>query len=204
MLSSLYNILSFSWFMSNSSQEDSINENIKSNIIQYDEIKNKINEKIKIFRSENKIIDGEYNLSKVSLNKFLNSINKILFLYKKESNLKNILDFIENETEITYHGTQKHLVNEILNNGWNSDNCIQRKRLTHGNGDYFSNRIDSCHNLGGYNSSVILSMIIKPNFSGKYNEIIKYFIDTPYCEKWNFIIDNTLTENYSLGLFVVS
>lgn len=199
MISSVYNAINW---ITGTYMEESIQNEL--NEWQYDYIKKGIDAKIKYFIEKNNLKYHQFNLSKIALDKFLVSIRNILALNKKNFSIKSILEFIENETEIAYHGANKHLINYILSNGWETKNRIKQNNTLYGNGDYFSNTIEKSHQLGGNESIVIMTLIIKPNFSGKYNDVIKYFTDNPYCEKWNYIVDNTNAKNFSLGLYVVS
>lgn len=233
MIASLYNLITFNW-MKDNSQSESKNEsqsesqsgsqsNSQSNSqsesqseSQSDpksnfendyqkEINLLILKKAKKFLSDEKIDDMSLNISPLGLEKFLNGIKKILPLCNKKTTHDNILNFIENETEFMYFGIKKNLANVILKSGWNKNIRIRRNNNCFGAGDYFTNQAMTSYHLGGgIDSAIILALVIKPDFTGKYYNVIKYYTDKPYNMKWNYIIDNTDCENYSLALSIIS
>jgi hypothetical protein len=202
MLSSLYNALTFQWLASNSQSDDKNKITVVDN--ENDEIKSLIFEKAEKFLENEKLNNVALNISDKAFEKFLNAIKKILEIYNKDINKNNILEFIERDTEFMYFGIHTIFAKYILENGWGSPISINKQINSHYKGDYFTNLISTSHHIGGKDSVVILSLAIKPNFVGKYHNVVKYFTDVPYNMKWNFVIDNKPNENYSLGLGIVS
>jgi hypothetical protein len=218
MLSSLYNILNFSR-AGNSSQEESNPEanynqiNSESDLSDVDivddtchpEIKSKIFGKAKNFMKYEKIDDIEISISDKALSKFLKAIKRILKLYNKDYCQKNILEFIDYNTTFMYYGTKHHLASNILENGWNTkDRLVPLVYANKKNSDIFTNRVDTSHQYVGKDSVVLFAMTIVPCVTDKYTNICKEFTDSPFYLKWNCFVDNTNTENYSLGLCVAS
>jgi hypothetical protein len=190
-------------------KEENKEKDENKEINEINEIKSLILDRAKFFIDAEKtnkvpLQNVTLNISDKALEKFLNAVKNVLKIYNKEINKKNTFQFIERETEFMYFGIYKLLANDILENGWSSCIRTNKKINSHEKGDYFTNLISTSHHTGGDCSVVILSLVIKPDFTGRYHNVIKCFTDSPYNMKWNFIIDNKSDENYSLGLAIVS
>ena len=156
---------------------------------------------------ETTIIHERFSLES-EIRKFVDAIRKIFTIENIDQTHTNMLNFIKQNTTFVYHGTSDFAAKNIIKSGWNLSLRGSNYGQTYGIGEYFTSKYDTAKSysmLNNKNGVVLLAMTILPSHTGKYDNVIIMYrptIDPDYTDAW-YIVNNTNTEYYAIGLTIV-